>query len=112
MREIPPQTVYWLLSTCEGCGRRVRASHVLRFWKERETPTTDDAEMMVTRSGGHRQLRNERGDLWPQLAAMTDSRKRFELGRIVAEYFDQLEKRLLAAARVARDAAYRARYGR
>lgn len=46
------------------------------------------------------------------VTATVDYNKRYELRTAVATYFEQLEQRLLAAARVARQAAGRARYGR
>ncbi|MFO0681441.1 MAG: hypothetical protein U0234_05290 [Sandaracinus sp.] len=112
LRDLPVRNPYWLVVSCELCGRRVRASHALRYWKARTAPTLDDAEVMATSSRGHGRIQNERSNLWTQLAATMDYNKRYELRTAVATYFEQLEQRLLAAARVARQAAGRARYGR
>jgi hypothetical protein len=112
MRDLPPRNPHWVVTSCQVCGRRVRASHTLRLWGERKVPSFDDAEVMATSSGGYGKIKNERSNLWTQLAATTDFRKQYELRNAVADYFERLEDRLLAAARVARQAAGRARYGR
>lgn len=107
-----PRSIYWLVSPCEICGRRVRASHLLRYWAARPGPTVADAEIMLVSSSGNRGLTNQRTPLWETLDARGAESVRPATGRLVGEFFEKLEARHLAAARAARDGAYRARYGR
>ena len=47
-----------VLLRCPCCGRRARASEILRAWLASPKPTFLDAEAMLTRSTGPRTLRN------------------------------------------------------
>lgn len=67
-----PKKVYFLVSTCEACGRRVRASAALRHWSLRPDPHINDAEMMTTRGGGQGVIVNQRAPLWRELAYHND----------------------------------------
>jgi len=105
-----PKDLYWCVFTCESCGRRVRASQSLRTWGSRPTPSFQDAEFMLTRSGGPRRLTNDRGPLLEVVAAIPDLDARFEMKARLAEFFTLQANRLSEAAHVAREAAFKARY--
>jgi hypothetical protein len=111
MSTIDPRALFSLVSPCEICSRRVRASHLLRYWASRPEPTVLDAEIMMVSSSGNRGIRNERSPLWATIDAPGAESVRDKTGRMLGSYFDQLERRHLAAARAAKDGAYRARYG-
>lgn len=105
-----PKDLYWCVFTCESCGRRVRASEALRSWSSRPVPSFQDAEFMLTRSGGPRRLTNDRGPLFEIVAAIPDFDARFEMRERLAEFLSLEADRLTEAASVARETAFRARY--
>lgn len=85
-----PKKVYFLVSTCEACGQRVRASAALRHWSLRPDPHINDAEMMTTRGGGQGLILNQRAPLWSELARNRDP----ALHAAVGCYMGMLESRL------------------
>jgi hypothetical protein len=105
-----PKDLYWCVFTCESCGRRVRASQALRSWCSRPVSSFQDAEFMLTRSGGPRRLTNDRGPLFEVVASIPDFDTRFAFKERLAEFFTLEAQRLTEAAHVARDAAFKARY--
>lgn len=106
---LDPRSVYWFVCDCPCCGRRVRASSLLRHW-QKGPASFEDAEVMLTVSRGYKALENVRGPFW---RALRDAgwEQRDALAPKVEDFLRQLEDRLRAAAQVARDAARRARYG-
>jgi hypothetical protein len=62
-------------------------------------------------SSGDRGLRNERSPLWATIDAPGAEAARPATARLLADYFDALHSRHIAAAKAARDGARRARYG-
>lgn len=110
MRIKSPRDLYWCVFSCESCGRRVRANQALQSWSLRPTPSFQDAEFMLTRSGGPRRLSNERGPLFEVIAAIPDYEARAEMKDRLAEFFTLQAQRLTEAAHVAREAAFKARY--
>jgi hypothetical protein len=107
---LAPRDLYFVVVTCECCGRRVRASTMLRAWEKRPRPTLEDAEFMLTRSDGPGRIRNERGPLWTGLSEVPDRDGRYRLGASVASFLDRLDRRMRDAARAVSDGARRARY--
>lgn len=61
---LAPRDLCFVVVPCECGGRRLRGSALLRFWEKRTRPSFEDAEFMLTRSGGPRRVRNERSPLW------------------------------------------------
>lgn len=108
---LDPRALWAIVQPCEVCGRRARASHLIRFWASRPQPTVDDAELMTVESTGNRGLRNKRTPLWPTLAATPEQPANGDTRRMLTDYYDALERRLLAAAKAAKAGAQRARYG-
>ncbi len=111
MSTVDPRLAFWLVSPCEICSRRARASHLLRYWASRPEPTVLDAEVMMVSSSGNRGIRNERSPLWATIDAPGAGSVRAKIGQMLGNFFDQLEQRHLAAARAAKDGAHRARHG-
>jgi hypothetical protein len=109
--DIKPRSIYWLVLECPCCGRRTRASSLLRAWRARPTPSFDDAETMLTRSTGPGSLTNDRSPLWQLLTSIPDARNRLHVRDLVHDFLRQLESRLTDGARASRDAAHRARWG-
>jgi hypothetical protein len=105
-----PKDLYWCVFTCESCGRRVRASQALRSWSSRPVPSLQDAEFMLTRSGGPRRLTNDRGPLFEIVASIPNFDARFAMKERLAEFLSLEAERLAEAARVAREGAFKARY--
>lgn len=94
--------------SCPCCGRRVRASQLVRAWESNPKATFSDAEAMFTRSSGPRKLRNERHPLWDYAAGRQWDEK-YKLRRRLDAFFTAVDRRLTAAAMEARSAASRAR---
>ena len=109
--DITPRSLYWLVFECPCCGRRTRASSLLRTWIDRPVPSFDDAETMVTRSKGPGTLTNDRSPLWQLLGAIPDVRRRAQVRDLLHGFFRRLETRLGDGVRASKDAAYRARWG-
>lgn len=105
VRTKKPFNPLWLLtSPCEVCGRHARASNLVAFWTARPEPTTEDALVMSVESTGHHGIRNKSAPLWPFLAlAPTETR------RVLVNFYERLEQRLLVAAKNARITAERIR---
>jgi hypothetical protein len=108
---LAPRDAYFIVVRCV-CGRRVRASSLMRAWADRPAEATfADAEMMVTKSAGPGKLTNLRSPLWTALNAPTDVRARVAIADRVAEFFRRMEVRMGEVARASRDASLRARWG-
>ena len=89
-----PKKAYFLVSTCEACGQRVRASTMLRHWSNRPRPHIEDAEIMITRGAGRGLIHNERMPLWSGFTEPGGA----EVVDIVACHFGMLQRRLLSYA--------------
>lgn len=110
--EIDPRALYTVVVTCPICSCRVRASKLLRAWRDRPTPSFEDAEHMETRGGGRGRIANQRTPLWSLLAAIPDAGARYRVGKHIGDFFYRLSARAGAVDRAARDAVYWAKYGR
>lgn len=104
-----PKDLYWCVFTCESCGRRARASQALRFWTSRPLPSLQDAEFMLTRSGGPRRLSNDRGPLFDVVRAIPDHSAQLAMKERLAEFLSLQAQRLSDAAYEARETSIRVR---
>lgn len=108
--ELEPRSVYWITFACPCCGRRTRASTLLRYWNASAREEFEDAEAMFTVGKGFKRIENKRDGLWKMLDQVGPFEGR-RLRETVGVIFEALAARLEEHSRAARAAARRARYG-
>lgn len=109
--DFDPRAVYWVTFACPCCGRRTRASTLLRYWSKTPLESFEDAEAMFTVGKGFKRIENKRDALWTVLAQLPADRG-YDVRRAVGVFFEALAERLEKHGWPAREAARRARYGR